>query len=155
MIHYLQQLHETRHPETLMSYQEYPYSELYEREIMLGHLVYIFTGIALLIGGMGVLAFSVFIAESKTKEIALRKVNGASEGQIMIYLNRIFTGQVVVACHRGDSLFLSDLPTMVARFRVQSHDKPLDYRLRDRGFFATGGSRHRLANTPSHTPKPD
>ena len=57
---------------------------------MLGHLVYIFTGIALLIGGMGVLAFSVFIAESKTKEIALRKVNGASEGQIMIYLNRIF-----------------------------------------------------------------
>ena len=27
---------------------------------MLGHLVYIFTGIALLIGGMGVLAFSVF-----------------------------------------------------------------------------------------------
>ena len=101
MIHYLQQLHETRHPETLMSYQEYPYSELYEREIMLGHLVYIFTGIALLIGGMGVLAFSVFIAESKTKEIALRKVNGASEGQIMIYLNRIFTGQVVVACIVG------------------------------------------------------
>lgn len=46
MIHYLQQLHETRHSETLMSYQEYPYSELYEREIMLGHLVYIFTGIA-------------------------------------------------------------------------------------------------------------
>ena len=68
---------------------------------MLGHLVYIFTGIALLIGGMGVLAFSVFIAESKTKEIALRKVNGASEGQIMIYLNRIFTGQVVVACIVG------------------------------------------------------
>ena len=54
-----------------------------------------------MIGGMGVLAFSVFIAESKTKEIALRKVNGASEGQIMIYLNRIFAGQLAIACIVG------------------------------------------------------
>ncbi len=84
-------------------YQEYPYSELYEREIILGHLVYIFTGIALLIGGMGVLAFSVFIAESKTKEIALRKVNGASEGQIMIYLNSYFRRAVAIACIVGIS----------------------------------------------------
>lgn len=101
IIHHLKQLHESRHPERLMHYQEYPYSELYEREIMLGRLVYIFTGIALLIGGMGVLAFSIFIAESKRKEIALRKVNGASEGQIMIYLNRIFTRQVAIACTAG------------------------------------------------------
>ena len=101
VIEHLKQIHEARHPEKVFYYRDFPYSELYEKEITLGQLIYIFTGIALLIGGMGVLAFSIFITESKTKEIALRKVNGASEKQIMICLNRIFVKQVAIACLIG------------------------------------------------------
>lgn len=104
---------------------------------------------------MGVLAFSVFIAESKTKEIALRKVNGASEGQIMIYLNRIFTGQVAVACVVGISCSYLICRQWLQGFAYKVTISPWITVWRDRGDFATGGSRHRLANTPGHTPKPD
>lgn len=97
----LHELHDVSHPEETLHYHEYSYSELYEKEHSLMQLIYIFTGIALLIGSMGVIAFSVFTTGSKTKEIALRKVNGATEGQISVYLNRIFIRQVAIACLIG------------------------------------------------------
>ncbi len=36
-------------------------------------LVILFSLIAILIGGMGIFAFAIFMVESKTREIALRK----------------------------------------------------------------------------------
>lgn len=57
-------------PETLMSYQEYPYSELYEREIMLGHLVYIQA--SPLIRGMGYLPFCFHRREQDQRSLSAR-----------------------------------------------------------------------------------
>ena len=61
----------------------------------------LFSLIAILIGGMGIFAFAIFMVESKTREIALRKVNGASERQIMLLFNRQFMTKVLVACVIG------------------------------------------------------
>ena len=64
-------------------------------------LVILFSLIAILIGGMGIFAFAIFMVESKTREIALRKVNGASERQIMLLFNLQFMTKDLVACVIG------------------------------------------------------
>ena len=61
-------------------------------------MIHIFTAIAILVGGMGILAFSMFMAESRRKEVALRKVNGAGVGQIILLLDRQFLGRILLAC---------------------------------------------------------
>ena len=64
-------------------------------------MIHIFTAIASLVGGMGILAFSMFMAESRRKEVALRKVNGAGVGQIILLLDRQFLGRILLACAIG------------------------------------------------------
>ena len=65
------------------------------------YLIILFALTAILIGGMGIFAFSIFMAESKTREVALRKVNGATEWQIMQLFNRQFLARVLLACFIG------------------------------------------------------
>ena len=94
-------LHRSRNPEGIFEYQEYNYSDLYQKDMAFMELVILFSLIAILIGGMGIFAFAIFMVESKTREIALRKVNGASERQIMLLFNRQFMTKVLVACVIG------------------------------------------------------
>lgn len=82
-------------------YQEYNNSGLYYKDLAFIKMINIFTGLALLIGGMGIFAFSVFLAQNKKKEVALRKVNGASEWEVMSLLNRTFILRAVMACFIG------------------------------------------------------
>ena len=82
-------------------YQEYNTSGLYYKDLAFIKMINIFTGLALLIGGMGIFAFSVFLAENKKKEVALRKVNGATEWEVMSLLNRTFIRRAAVACFIG------------------------------------------------------
>lgn len=64
-------------------------------------MIHIFTAIAILVGGMGILAFSMFMAESRRKEVALRKVNGAGVGQIILLLDRAVPGTDFIGlCNR-------------------------------------------------------
>lgn len=101
VLEYLQELHRSRNPEGIFEYQEYNYSDLYQKDMAFMELVILFSLIAILIGGMGIFAFAIFMVESKTREIALRKVNGASERQIMLLFNRQFMTKVLVACVIG------------------------------------------------------
>lgn len=79
----LRKLYEEQFTNSDFEYWEYNFSQLYNKDIALVRLINIFTLIAILIGGMGVLALSMFMAESRQREIALRKVNGAGTWQIM------------------------------------------------------------------------
>ena len=60
----------------------------YEKERRLSSLIGIFTGLTLLIMLMGVLAMSLYQVQSKEKEIAVRRVNGSTEQEILVLLNR-------------------------------------------------------------------
>lgn len=56
-----------------------------------------FAGLAIVIASLGLFGLSAFTAERRTKEIGIRKVMGASVGQIVILLSREFTGLVIIA----------------------------------------------------------
>lgn len=61
---------------------------LYRNEINTGNLISVFGLISVLIAMMGVYGLVLFNTRYKTKEIAIRKINGADEGEILQLLNR-------------------------------------------------------------------
>ena len=75
----------------------YNYQDIYKKELILKRLLEAFTFIVLFISILGMIAISLFITESKTKEIGIRKVNGATIKEIMLMLNKDFIKWVVVA----------------------------------------------------------
>jgi putative ABC transport system permease protein len=52
---------------------------------------------SILLSCLGLLAITVFIAEKRTKEIGIRKVNGAKISEILTMLNRDFIKWVAIA----------------------------------------------------------
>ena len=75
--------------------------DFYTKDLVLIRMINIFTLMAILVGGMGVFAFSALMAAGKKKEVALRKVNGATEWQIVKWLNRSFILKTLIACGVG------------------------------------------------------
>ena len=71
--------------------------KLYKNELNLAKLISVFGLITILIAIMGVYGLIVFNARYKSKEIALRKVNGASNREIMFMLNRSVLIQLAIA----------------------------------------------------------
>ncbi len=63
------------------------YEDVYRKELMQESLLLIFTGLALFICSMGLLGMSLLVTQQRTKEIGIRKVNGASISQIVLLLN--------------------------------------------------------------------
>lgn len=98
VINYIQQVYARIYPGSFFDYHEYADSDFYDKDIATVKIITIFTIIAILIGGMGIFSFSTFIAQTKRKEIALRKINGASEFRIIRQLNRNFMGKTLIAC---------------------------------------------------------
>jgi len=63
------------------------YESVYRTEILQVRLLSIFTVIALFICSMGLLGLSLLTTQSRTKEIGIRKINGATMGEILVMLN--------------------------------------------------------------------
>lgn len=74
------------------------YAQKFVDEERAGHLAAWFAGFALIISGMGLFGLASFMAEQRTKEIAVRKVLGASVAGIWALLTRSFAGNVAIAC---------------------------------------------------------
>ncbi|MEN6331422.1 MAG: FtsX-like permease family protein, partial [Smithella sp.] len=70
---------------------------LYKQENNLAKLISVFGLIIIIIAVMGVYGLVVFNARYKSKEIALRKVNGASDKEIILMLNRSVLIQLTIA----------------------------------------------------------
>jgi putative ABC transport system permease protein len=73
------------------------FDRAYRTERRLGKIFSAFAGLAVLIACLGLLGLASFTAEQKTKEIAIRKVLGASSSEIIFMLSREFLKWVVVA----------------------------------------------------------
>lgn len=69
----------------------------YRSEVSVGRLFGLFSGLAVVLAGIGLLSLTMFIIEFRTKEIAMRKVLGASVMQIWTILARQFFALVSVA----------------------------------------------------------
>lgn len=69
----------------------------YDAEEMMGRVFGIFSGLAILIATLGLLALASFTAEMRTREIGIRKVLGARVSGIVMLLSREFTKWVLIA----------------------------------------------------------
>ena len=56
-----------------------------------------FTLLTIIISGMGLFAMSLFYIQQKSKEIGVRRVNGAEISEILILLNKDFVKWVIMA----------------------------------------------------------
>lgn len=85
----------TKHiPDSSFRYQflDSRFNNLYTTELRLGRIFQLFTAIALIVSCLGLLGFVSFLIESKTKEIAVRKILGASTGQVVnLFLKEILS----------------------------------------------------------------
>jgi len=73
------------------------YDQLYRKESMLARIIVIFSIIAILIACMGLFGLAAYASEKRTKEIGIRKVNGAVVTEVMLMLNREFVKWVSIA----------------------------------------------------------
>jgi len=73
------------------------YKKVYKTEIIQAKLLSIFTFIALFICSMGLLGMSLLIIQRRTKEIGIRKVNGARISQIVYMVNWSLIKWIIVS----------------------------------------------------------
>lgn len=73
------------------------FGRLYKAEKQTRKIVTIFSGLAIFIACLGLLALAAFVAEQRTKEIGVRKVNGARISEILLSLNQNFIKCVGIA----------------------------------------------------------
>ena len=69
----------------------------YKAETILSRILFAFSGIGILISMIGISALALFISQQRTKEIGVRKVNGAKISEILTMLNKDFMKWVVIA----------------------------------------------------------
>ncbi len=70
---------------------------LYRADQSLGRLVTLFAGLAVFTACLGLFGLAVFTAKQRTREVGIRKVLGASAGQLIMLLSREYTALVVIA----------------------------------------------------------
>ncbi len=73
------------------------FEALYQREQKFEHLFFFFSAFAIFIACLGLFGLASFMAGQRTKEIGIRKVLGASAGNVVLLLSREFTKWVVLS----------------------------------------------------------
>jgi len=71
--------------------------EMYYKEKRLGHITFLFGGIAILIAILGLFGHSLFVARQQTREIGIRKVHGARTKDILQFYGKDFIITTVAA----------------------------------------------------------
>ena len=78
------------------------FNTLYTADMKTGQLVLFFAGMAIVIACLGIFGLAASTAESRTREVGIRKVAGASMGQITALLSvdfvRCITTAFIIAC---------------------------------------------------------
>ncbi len=70
---------------------------MYQKEETQIKAITMFAFIAIVIAGLGLFGLSILVCLQKTKEIGIRKINGASIKEVMLLLNKEFLWTVIVA----------------------------------------------------------
>ncbi|SFE43129.1 ABC transporter permease [Sunxiuqinia elliptica] len=80
-----------------MQFMDARISSNYQAEINTAKTISVLSGIAILLSILGILGMIVFTIQHRTKEIGIRKVNGAKISEILALLNRDFVKWVAIA----------------------------------------------------------
>jgi len=74
------------------------YAQKFALELLIGKLAAIFAILAIFISCLGLFGLAAYMAEQRTREIGIRKVLGASIGQVLILLSGDFILLVGISC---------------------------------------------------------
>ncbi len=72
-------------------------AQQYKAETILSRILFVFSCIGILISIIGISALALFISQQRTKEIGIRKVNGAKISEVLLMLNKDFVKWVAIA----------------------------------------------------------
>lgn len=73
------------------------FESMYRNEEGLGKLISLFALLAIVISSIGILGLALFATEQRSKEIGLRKINGATSAQVMFLLTKDFTKWIFIS----------------------------------------------------------
>jgi len=73
------------------------FDNTYQAEKRIGQIVGVFSSLAIIIACLGLFGLAAFTAEQRTKEIGVRKVLGASVGNIVFLLSKEFSKLVLIS----------------------------------------------------------
>ena len=95
----LRQVWDSLAPGLTFSYRTYPETlkKLYEEERNFGQIILSFTILAFIITGMGLFGLALLIAERSTKMIAIRKVLGATNKEVLFMMQKEFLIYMAIA----------------------------------------------------------
>jgi len=79
------------------SFLDQRFAAQYRAEQRLGTIFSVFSGLAIFVACLGLLALASFMAERRTKEIGIRKVLGASVSEMVVLLSSEFVKWVAIA----------------------------------------------------------
>jgi len=79
------------------SFLDQDYDRQYKADAQLGRVAGVFTGLALAVGCLGLLGLTSFSVERRVKEIGIRKVLGASVGNVVFLIAREFVWLIGIA----------------------------------------------------------
>lgn len=96
------------------------YAAKFKLEVLIGKLAGLFAGLAIFISCLGLFGLAAYIAEQRTKEIAVRKVLGASISQVWLLLSKDFIVLVLISCV---------IASPVAFYYMQNWLQHYDYRI--------------------------
>ncbi len=98
-IQYLEEKWQSLTPEWPFEYTflDQSFDQLYRAEQMAGKIFLLFSGLSVFIACLGLFGLSAYTAESRTKEIGIRKVLGAGVTSIVFLLSKEFTKWVLAA----------------------------------------------------------
>jgi ABC-type antimicrobial peptide transport system permease subunit len=74
------------------------YADKFSQEMLIGKLSGIFSALAILISCLGLFGLAAYVAQQRTREIGIRKVLGATEGQVLVLISREFVLLVAAGC---------------------------------------------------------
>jgi putative ABC transport system permease protein len=80
-----------------VSFLDQAVENMYQSEVTFRRAFSLFSGCAIIICCLGILAMSLFACQRRIKEIGVRKVNGASISEVLVMLNRDFVKWVAIA----------------------------------------------------------
>lgn len=73
------------------------FGRMYENEARVANLTEKFSWLAILVACVGLYGLASFMAEQRTKEIGIRKTMGASNGQVLVLLLKVFGKLLLIA----------------------------------------------------------
>jgi putative ABC transport system permease protein len=96
---YIEKLWTSTYPDFVYEYQflDEKIDNFYRRENQLSHLYTIFAAIAIFISCLGLYGLVSFMATQRIKEVGIRKVLGASVGNIVYLFSREFTLLIIIS----------------------------------------------------------